>query len=289
MFAVVAICPDAVRISIELIPIGSGLTRNTKKRYSYCMARKKIASKKSENQQEKVVLPVIEEKIEEQPARQVVEVVEEEPHMPAEAPSEDTVLTDRSVESPVPEEQVPDPEAEKQQELVEELFDRKSPVMPEISVHTGNPIMPIILWVVIVVVAALVTGGVLFFAMNRPTIKMPVLFAKPTPTAAPAPTPPPAPAVSRADVTIQVLNGGGTPGAASKMKKFLEEKGYTVKDVGNTDDYTYTKTKIMVHADKQHIAALLEGDLKDTYALDTSGTDLPQDASYDVRVIVGKE
>lgn len=260
------------------------------------MARKKIASKKSENQQEKVVLPAIEEKIEEQPARQVVEVVEEEPHMPVEAPSEDTVLTDSSVESPVPEGHVPDPEAEKQQdlpagrqELVEELFDRKSPVMPEISVHTGNPIMPIILWVVIVVVAALVTGGVLFFAMNRPTIKIPVLFAKPTPTSAPTPTPTPAPAVSRADVTIQVLNGGGTPGAASKMKKFLEEKGYTVKDVGNTDDYTYTKTKIMVHADKQHIAALLEGDLKDTYTLDTSGTDLPQDASYDVRVIVGKE
>ena len=43
----------------------------------------------------------------------------------------------------------------KQQELVEELFDRKSPVMPEISVHKGNPVLPIILWVVIVVIAAL--------------------------------------------------------------------------------------------------------------------------------------
>ena len=270
-----AICSDAVRIGIELIPIGSGLTRNTKKRYSYGMARKK--------QQEEVALPVAEEKVEVQPVTQVVEVVEE----PQDTP-ENPVLTDNP-EVSMKEEQVTDQQEEKQQELVEELFDRKSPVMPEIFVHKGNPVLPIILWVVIVVIAALVTGGVLFFAMNRPTIKMPVLFAKPTPTSAPTPTPTPAPAVSRADVTIQVLNGGGTPGAASKMKKFLEDKGYTVKDVGNTDDYTYTKTKIMVHADKQHIAALLEGDLKDMYTLDTSGTDLPQDASYDVRVIVGKE
>lgn len=208
---------------------------------------------------------IAEEKTEVQPVTQVVEVVEEPPDTP-ETPTE-----------------------EKQQELVEEFFDHKTPIMPEISVHTGNPVLPIVLWVVIVVVVSLVTGGVLFFAMNRPTIKMPVLFAKPTPTPAPTPTPTPAPAVSRGDVSIQVLNGGGTPGAAGKMKKLLEDKGYTVKDVGNTDDYTYTKTKIMVKAAKQNAVSLLEGDLKSLYALDTSSTDLPQDVSYDARVIVGKE
>lgn len=230
--------------------------------------------------------------------RQVVEVVEEGPQPESISEPEasaDPVLANDS-DAFAAEDQVSGPQIEQpqdppsgRQELVEELFDRKNVSLPEISVHKGNPVLPIILWVIIVVVAALVTGGVLFFAMNRPVVKMPVLFAKPTPTPTLAPTPTPAPAVSRADITIQVLNGGGTPGAAGKMKKFLEDKGYTVKDVGNTDEYTYTKTIIMVHANKQHIAALLEEDLKGAYSLDTSSMELPQDTSYEARVIVGKE
>ncbi|MBI5448893.1 LytR C-terminal domain-containing protein [Candidatus Gottesmanbacteria bacterium] len=269
------------------------------------MAGKKSISKKSVKRNEEPESSMAEEKSisevesHERPnaLQQVVEVVEEEPLVQREPPSEivseqtfnaDPAAINDSEAIPT-EDLIPSQHVEKQQELVEELFDRKSISLPEISVHKGNPVLPIILWVIIVVVAALTTGGVLFFAMNRPTVAMPSFLVKPTPTDMPIPTPTPASEVSRSDIRIQVLNGGGIPGAAGKMKKLLEDKGYTVIDVGNTDKYTYTKTVIMVSSDKKDLAELLEGDLKSSYSLDALSMDLPQDSSYDARVIVGKE
>jgi hypothetical protein len=95
--------------------------------------------------------------------------------------------------------------------------------------------------------------------------------------------------LKRSTITIQVLNGGGKAGAATKMKTFLEEKGYTVSDTGNAESYTYDKTQILVKSTKKAYIPLLERDLKDSYTLGTSAATLEASVSYDARVIVGKE
>ncbi len=176
--------------------------------------------------------------------------------------------------------------------VVEELFQKGSSQVPsEITFDKEGSGKNMFVWALIVVIVALVVGGGLIFAV-RGTKSMPSLFARPTPTPTPAPTPTPSPtpqAVEKATFAIQVLNGGGTPGAAAKIKSFLEEKGYKVGDVGNTDNYTYDKTEIHGKSAMQAALANLQADLNGTYAVGTVAADLSSDSSFDVQVIVGKE
>ena len=73
------------------------------------------------------------------------------------------------------------------------------------------------------------------------------------------------------------------------MKSFLETKGYTVVEVGNTSAYTYQTTDILVKAGKEPYAQLLATDLKTDYSLGSTSASLAQDLPYDAQVIVGKE
>lgn len=208
------------------------------------------------------------------PVTQVVEVVEEDTQAPPPAEPEE-----------------PTGESEIRKEKVEELYQdtKKSMVMPEISVHKGRPIRSLFVWAIVTICVALLTGGILFAAAKKmsPT----KLFARPTPTptSAPIATPTPTPAaIDKASFEIKVLNGGGTPGAAGKMRTFLEDKGYTVASTGNTDEYTYTTTEIHGKETMKNAIANLQADLTDTYILGTVAADLSASASADVEVIVGK-
>jgi hypothetical protein len=91
--------------------------------------------------------------------------------------------------------------------------------------------------------------------------------AKPTPTLAPTPT---VATPNRADITIEVLNGGGVPGAAGKMKTFLEDKGYKVGSTANADAYTFDETEIDVKPGKEAYLKLLQADLASDYTVGTS-------------------
>jgi hypothetical protein len=203
----------------------------------------------------------------------------------SEAPPMETTITPPNDQKPVD---------EKRKELVDELFQNKSPnvspVMPEISIHTNRSRSPLVLWAIVLIVACLVAGGSLLVLSGKKGL--PSIVSAPTPTATSTPkttsTPTPS-AAKRSDITIQVLNGGGVVGAATKMKTFLESKGYTVSDTGNADSYTYSKTEIIVKAAKKAYLPFLEGDLKGTYSLGTSSAALDDTVSYDARVIVGKE
>ncbi|KKU88317.1 MAG: Cell envelope-related transcriptional attenuator [Candidatus Gottesmanbacteria bacterium GW2011_GWA2_47_9] len=247
-------------------------------------AKKEIQPEKSAQEEH----PRVEES-EAKPVTQVVEVVEEEIVPSAEvAPSqletleENEVVENKSDVMDAAKEEV-------RKEMVDELFDEpNAPVLPEISVHKKSAVNPLIMWVLIVLVVAGITGGGLYIIIQKSAVPLPFLAAEPTPTPMPTPTPTPMPA-KREDISIQVLNGGGTPGAAGKMKKLLEEKGYTVADTGNTDEYTYEKTEILVKPGKEAYIALLEEDLKDAYTLGSTSATLSSDGSYDAQVIVGKE
>lgn len=181
---------------------------------------------------------------------------------------------------------------EKQKEAVREFFRPENRgVAPEIAAYQGDGgSKSIFLWIAIIFVVALLTGGGLMIAV-RGMPALPFLAAKPTPTPTPMPTPPPTPtpSVNRADLKLQVLNGGGVVGAGSKMKSFLEGKGYKVENVGNASNYSYESTQILVKPGKEEFLSLLESDLKTDYTLGTASATLPDDNSYDAQVIVGKE
>ncbi len=119
--------------------------------------------------------------------------------------------------------------------------------------------------------------------------------ASPTATLAASPTPAVAGAstgttsLSKGDMTIQVLNGGGVGGAGSKMKKFLEDKGYKVSEVSNADTFSYQKTEVHVKASKSSFQSALIDDLKGTYSIATDTAALADDIGFDARIIVGKE
>jgi hypothetical protein len=225
---------------------------------------------------------------------EVVEEVEETPSPPLSPPVDTQEHVEAPVEEATPEPVVPDTTVEKRKELVDEIFQKtgnQPRVMPEISMHTKKQTPAIFLWAIGTIVACLVIGGALF-VMTGKTGSLPSVVVVPTPTSTPTAAVSPTPIAGetkRSAITIQVLNGGGKAGAATKMKKFLEDKGYTVSDTGNAESYTYDKTAVVVKSTKSAYITLLETDLKGTYTLSSSAATLESSVSYDARVIVGKE
>lgn len=123
---------------------------------------------------------------------------------------------------------------------------------------------------------------------NAPTATSTPTLREPTPVVAGATTE--AATQGKADLTIQVLNGGGVVGAGSKMKKFLEDKGYKVAEVGNAENMgTYMKTEVHLKASKSTFQTTIIDDLKGTYSVATDTATLSDNSPFDVRIIVGKE
>lgn len=257
--------------------------------YTYGMPsrRRKTTTHKMTAQAAPEAVPEEEKPVEEvrPPVTQVVEVVEEDKESPE-------IATESVSASPVQEEmEEPIEESLSRKEKVEELYHgvNESSVMPEISVHKNKPIVSIFVWAIVTIFVAILTGGILF-AIAKKTSPM-KLFTKPTPTQTVTPTMTPTPTLAVIDkksFEIKVLNGGGTPGAAGKMKTFLEDKGYTVSDTGNTDEYTYELTEIHGKTTMKDAILNLKADLAGTYTLSTVAADLSASASSDVEVVVGK-
>lgn len=173
---------------------------------------------------------------------------------------------------------------------VESIFVKSNTgVNPEITV-VGKRGPSLGVWVGAMLGVALAIGVSLIFLVRGPST-LPFLAAKPTPTPASTaePTLSPAAEITKSDIKVRVINGGGTPGAGSKMKTFLEGKGYTVASVANASTYTYTQTEISVKSGKTEYAKLLTDDLKADYSLGTASAVVAESASYDAEVIVGKE
>lgn len=175
---------------------------------------------------------------------------------------------------------------------VESLFVKpdNADVNPEITV-VGKRGPSLAVWAGVMLGVALAIGVSLIVLVRGPST-LPFLAAKPTPTPVPTAVPTPTPDVSlkKSDIKVRVVNGGGTPGAGSKMKVFLEDKGYEVVSVGNAKEYTYTQTEVAVKKGKDDVSKLLTEDLKGDYSLSTvSGAAVDVTAVYDAEVIVGKE
>ncbi len=266
--------PQFVTEVVEDLPVNEGVD----------VPKEDLETIKKDAEEIQDVVTEIEEKKEE---------AEEVPHAEPEAPKQ-AVVEEADNGETEPSDVAPSPAEKKAQdkEVLAEIFTKeKAPaIYPDITAHKRSGAAPVFLWAVIIIAVALLTGGTLLVvASGLP--KLPTLFAKPTPTPTPAPTPSPTPAAAaaRGDIKLQVLNGGGTAGSAGKAKTFLEEKGYTVEAVGNTDEYTYDETEIHVKSGKEAFLELLKTDLADEYTLGTTAADLAADSPYDAQVIVGKQ
>lgn len=272
------------------------------------MVVKKKPVKHTHTEEEKEHVSVEESSKEERrpPITQVVEVVEDSedsdtlsasaaPETGGMLEEEASAAGDENENTPAPKSEESE-EIEKRRVLVDELFQKKdgdkvSEMVPEISMHKRPSTKPAIMWAIVIVVTCLVAGGAILLVAGG-NLKMPSIGAKPTPTptATAAPTPTPVlETTKKEELSIQVLNGSGTPGEAGKMKTFLEKKGYTVKDTGNADNYDYEATEIQIKSGKEAIYKLLETDLKEDYNLSSSPATLSDDVPYDVRIVVGKE
>lgn len=213
---------------------------------------------------------------------QVVEVVEE----PEKSEALETIKEDAQEIEAVAEElgqQVDEPKTT----VEKEVADLYQPEISEVKVANGGSSKKLFVWAAIVVSVALLVGGGLV-AVTRGSFSVPFI-AKPIPTPTPTLTPTPVVTLNREDLKVEVLNGGGTPGAAGKMKTLLEEKGYVVTSIGNTDEYTYEQTQILVKADKEAYINLITKDLESDYTIGSSAATLGDDESADAQVIVGKE
>jgi len=187
-----------------------------------------------------------------------------------------------------PEEERLRPEPSKRQ-MVEDIYSSKQTHnIVDIAINRKKTNQPAIIWAIIIIVVALLTGGGMIL-LTKTMGENKGGTTKPTPTVAQSITPTPVPVeIKRGDLNVQVLNGGGKVGAGSKMKTFLTELGYTVSNVGNTEEYTFEKTEIEVKAGKEGALELLKNDLAKDYSLGTMSATLASDSPYDARVTVGK-
>ncbi len=235
-------------------------------------------SKKTDPADAPVITQVVEEVTDEKPEEVIAEIKEEAQKIEEAADKLEDVM-------PGPEETPPPERA-----VVSELYQQKPPLIsPEYVVDSGSSMKPLFVWSLVVIGIALLTGGILLVVVKG--FQGLPIAAKPTPTPTVAPTPIPTsvPVVNRSDMKIQVLNGGGVAGSGSKMKAFLEEKGYTVSEVKNADEFTFEETEVHVKADKVSYADLLKKDLGENYTVGTSTADLSLDSTFDAQVIVGKK
>ncbi|OGK09434.1 hypothetical protein A2767_05305 [Candidatus Roizmanbacteria bacterium RIFCSPHIGHO2_01_FULL_35_10] len=150
-----------------------------------------------------------------------------------------------------------------------------------------------ILWIGLAgfILALVLAGGWFYFSnISKKAAKKSEIVILVTPTASPiSPTKTASDEVKLDKYPIQVLNGSGVAGEASKMQKILEEEGFEVSDTGNADKFDYTDTVIQAKKGvEKSFLDKLKVLLSKTYSV---GKDKVLDASdsSEVIVIVGSD
>jgi hypothetical protein len=150
-----------------------------------------------------------------------------------------------------------------------------------------------------------------FLGSSSDKSETPVITPTPTevifPTDTPAPTPELSPDVSptpsvkptqnpldktsgldRSALSIEVKNGSGEVGAASKASDLLKSLGYKVVSIGNADGFSYEGATILLKSQKANYGALLKKDVSPSYTVASISSTLSSSSSADAVFIVGK-
>ncbi len=150
----------------------------------------------------------------------------------------------------------------------------------------SRSIAPILIGIVVGVITA---GSIIFFYNSRNNL---ALGPTPTPTEAESPTPEPTSTPSIIDdltlYDITVLNGSGTSGEAAKIELLLEDKGFSVLDVGNAANSNFTYTIIQAKEGvPQTFIDKLKSILSETYTVEVNDILLNKGEESDVIVTIG--
>lgn len=172
-----------------------------------------------------------------------------------------------------------------------------------------NPLLKIIALILVLIVLFFI-GKSIFGGKKQTQVVIP---PTPTPTEFQFPTDTPSPSSSvtpsgsvtpttvksnpvdsstgldRSSVTVEVLNGSGVVGAASKASDTLKALGYDVVSSGNADNFDFSSTEIHIKSNKSKFVNLVKSDLSSSYTIGVAAADLDASASADIRVIVGKQ
>lgn len=89
-------------------------------------------------------------------------------------------------------------------------------------------------------------------------------------------------------ITVDVLNGSGVVGAASKMAAFLKNVGYTIGTTGNADAFDYANIVVQIKKSKATFLTQLKTDLASDYTVGSTSATLAETSSSDAVVIIGK-
>lgn len=132
-----------------------------------------------------------------------------------------------------------------------------------------------------------ISGSLFYFwTMDKKSVAGPPLQVSPTPKIVPSETP--KPVLNRAEISVEVQNGSGKPGAAKSASEKLKSLGYNVVKTGNAAKSDYKNTEISLSPDVASVSGLLLTDIKSQFPASTVAGDLST-SDVKVRLIVGKE
>ena len=97
----------------------------------------------------------------------------------------------------------------------------------------------------------------------------------------------PAPS-AKAELKIQILNGGGIKGEAGRAVQLLEKAGFKNIKTGNADRFDYEQTEISIKGGKKEFLQEITEALGEKYTVSSDSKTLEEKETYDVVIIIGK-
>jgi len=139
-----------------------------------------------------------------------------------------------------------------------------------------------VLFILLSLIPVVLLGVTAFFTLRRPP--RPAVTVPPQPTIEPtqAPSPTPEAATPSASLTVQILNGSGTPGQAGLISTALADIGFSVDQISTGDaPAAPAQTLIVFSPDVSNLLRTRVGDLIRRFSPEFSTTEVAS-PSYDI-------
>lgn len=137
----------------------------------------------------------------------------------------------------------------------------------------------------VVVVIAILIGGILMLRQSKKTEQTPVAVVEKK-----EPSPTEKPKIDKKSVKIQVLNGTGTPGQAGIVVEALKKAEYNSDNIktDNAKEFNAMVTTITVRAGFEDVASDIKDVLKDTFdSITIDSSPLDKSSEFDIVVVTG--
>lgn len=158
----------------------------------------------------------------------------------------------------------------------------KSPQPVIINQSSLSKKIAIILAVCIFLVAGLLISSKKIFNRNTD-------YVSPVVENIPQNTPTPIPTINIDSLKIQVLNGSGITGEATKVSTLLSQNKFKVANTGNAPNYDFVKTEIKVkNTISSTVTDLLIKSLENQYVSTISAIKLDDSDEYDIKITTGQ-